>query len=141
MSLKISILKIYHDHAEVIRYLIAGGYNTVFGFLAFAGLYLLLEPQLHYLVIAAIAQILAITNAFLVYRYFVFKSEGNLIHEYLKIYVVYGVTFVLSIVMLALLVELLGMHPIVAQFFIIVVTVIVSYFGNSRFTFNSKSND
>lgn len=141
MSLKVSLFKIYHDHAEVIRYLVAGGYNTVFGFLVFAGLYFLLETQLHYIVIAMIAQVLAITNAFLVYRYLVFRSDGNILHEYLKIYVVYGVTFVLSIVMLALLVELLGLHPVLAQFFVILVTVVVSYLGNSRFTFSSKSSD
>ena len=52
MTLKATILKLYHN--EVIRYLVAGGYNTVFGFLAFAGLYLLLEDFLHYLIIAVI---------------------------------------------------------------------------------------
>ena len=133
MTLKANIQKLYHN--EVVRYLVAGGYNTAFGFLAFAGLYLLLEDVLHYLGVAVISHVIAITNSFFVYRYFVFKSTGNILHEYLKIYVVYGVSFLLSIAMLALLVEFLDMHPIAAQFFVILVTVAVSYLGHSRFTF------
>ena len=128
-------------HWTVIKYLLAGGYNTAFGFAVFSGLYLLLENQVHYLMIAIISQIIAITNSFLVYRYFVFKSTGNIIHEYLRIYVVYGISFVLGLLLLALLVELAGLHPILANLFVIVTTVIISYLGNSRFTFNQKSDN
>ena len=129
------------EHRQVVTYLIAGGYNTLFGFLAFAGLYYLLEAQLHYLLIACISHVIAITNSFLVYRYLVFKSSGNIFIEYLKIYVVYGLSFALSIGMLALLVEVMHLHPVVAQFFVIGTTVIISYFGHSRFTFSSKQED
>lgn len=136
-----TLTELVSRHWVVIRYLIAGGYNTVFGFAVFSGLYLLLEHQVHYLFIAVVAQVIGITNSFLVYRYLVFKSRGNIIYEYLRIYVVYGVSFVLGILLLALLVEIAGLHPILAQFFIIIVTVIVSYFGHSRFTFNQKSGE
>ena len=122
-------------HWVVIRYVIAGGYNTIFGFAVFSGLFLLFEHQLHYIFIAILTQVIAITNAFLVYRYLIFKSSGNIIHEYLKTYLVYAVSGVLSILLLALLVELAGLHPILGQFLVIVATVIVSYFGHSRFTF------
>ena len=125
----------------MIKYLLAGGYNTIFGFAVFSGLYLLLENQVHYLIIAIISQIIAITNSFLIYRYFVFKSTGNIIYEYLRIYVVYGISFVLGLLMLALLVELAGLHPILANLLIIVTTVVISYLGNSRFTFNQKPDN
>lgn len=140
-SLKSIVESLFLEHRQVTTYLIAGGYNTVFGFLVFAGLYLLLEDQLHYLIIAGISWIIAITNSFLVYRYLVFKSTGNILIEYLKIYVVYGLSVVLNIVLLTLLVELLHLHPIIAQFFLIGATVIISYFGHSRFTFASKQDD
>ena len=124
-------------HQVLVRYLLAGGYNTIFGFAVFTGLYYLASGSIHYLVIAVIAQIIVITNSWIVYRLFVFKSKGAIVREYLKIYIVYGVSFLLSIALLALLVELLGMHPVLAQFFVILVTVIVSYLGNSRFTFRT----
>ena len=99
----------------VIKYLLAGGYNTIFGLAVFSGLYLLLENQVHYLIIATVSQIIAITNSFLIYRYLVFKSTGNIVNEYLRIYVVYGISFALGLVLLALLVELAGLHPILAN--------------------------
>jgi len=139
MTLKLIIERLYHN--EIFRYLLAGGYNTIFGFLAFSGLYLLFAESLHYLLIATFSHVLAVTNAFLVYRYLVFKSTGNIWHEYLKVYVVYGVSFGLSLILLAMLVEILHLHPIMAQFFVILFTVIISYVGHSRFTFRSGSED
>ena len=125
-------------HWTLIRYLIAGGYNTVFGFAVFTGLFILLESDLHYLGIAIITQIISITNSYIVYRVFVFKSRGKIINEYFRIYIVYGISFILGIALLTLLVELAGLHPILAQFFVIIITVIVSYIGNRRFTFNQR---
>ena len=125
-------------HWTLIRYLIAGGYNTVFGFAVFTGLFFLLESDLHYLGIAIITQIISITNSYIVYRVFVFKSRGRIINEYFRIYIVYGISFILGIVLLTLLVEFAGLHPVLAQFFVIIITVIVSYIGNRRFTFNQR---
>ena len=127
-------------HEQLIRFLIAGGWNTVFGLSAFAGLYLLLEDTVHYLVVAVAANILAITNAFFVYRYLVFFSTGSLWKEYIKMYAVYAVSFAINLVVLAILVEVIDLHPIAAQFAIVLVTVIVSYFGHSRFTFAGSSD-
>ena len=128
--------KVIARHWTLIKYLIAGGYNTVFGFAVFTGLYFLLKSELHYLGIAIIAQVINITNSYAVYRFFVFKSRGRIIEEYFRIYIVYGISFILGIALLTLLVELAGLHPVLAQFFVIITTVIVSYIGNSRFTFN-----
>lgn len=125
-------------HWTLIRYLIAGGYNTVFGFAVFTGLFFLLESDLHYLGIAIITQIISITNSYIVYRVFVFKSRGRIINEYFRIYIVYGISFILGIALLTLLVEFAGLHPVLAQFFVIIITVIVSYIGNRRFTFNQR---
>ena len=138
---KVNISDLFSRHSTVIKYLLAGGYNTLFGFVLFSGLYLLLESQVHYILIAIASQVIAITNSFLVYRFFVFKSTGNIIHEYFRIYVVYGISFVLGLLLLALLVELAGLHPILANLVVITTTVIVSYIGNSRFTFKQKPNN
>jgi putative flippase GtrA len=130
------------QHKQIIIYLIAGGYNTVFGFLFFAGLYFLLQDKLHYLPIAVISTFVSITNSFLVYRYLVFKSTSSIVREYVRIYAVYGASFILSLMLLALLVELLHMHPIAGQLIVTIASAVFSYFGNSRFTFKeSFDND
>ncbi len=123
------------QHWQVIKYLAVGGINTVVGLGVFAGLYLWLGETLHYLVIAVVANIIAISNAFLLYRYVVFESRGNFVAEYFRTYLVYGVSALLGLLLLGLQVEVLGLHPILAQVVVIVVTVLFSYFGHSRFTF------
>ena len=135
-TLLISAHRFWKRHEQVIRFLIAGGYNTVFGLSAFAGLYLLFSDTVHYLVIAIVANVLAITSAFFVYRYLVFKSSGPIVREYFKMYAVYAVSFSINLVLLAALVEVIALHPIAAQFVVVFVTVIISYFGHSRFTFH-----
>ncbi len=118
-----------------------GGYNTLFGFAAFALLYLLLEAQLHYVAIALIANVLAITNAYLSYRYLVFHSTGPFLTEYLKSYIVYGGSAVIGIVLLIACVEVLGLHPILGQALTTTVTVVFSYFGHRNFTFKTRSSE
>jgi putative flippase GtrA len=126
-------------HMKLIRYLLAGGYNTLFGFAVFAGLYLLLLDRLNYLLIACISQVIAITNAFVIYKFWVFKSQGNILTEYYKTYLVYGVSFVLGLVGLGLLVEVLHIHPILAQAIITILTVCISYLGHSHYAFAQKN--
>lgn len=138
-TLTASAYRFWQRHERKIRFLIAGGFNTVFGLTTFTGLYLLFSDTIHYLAIAVIANLLAITCAFFIYRYLVFKSNGPIIKEYFKMYAVYAVSFSINIVLLAALVETINLHPIAGQVIVVFVTVIFSYFGHSRFTFSTPS--
>ena len=73
-----------------LRYLLAGGWNTVFGYATSVGLYALLADMLHITLIAGIASIVSITMSFLTYKIFVFKTSGNWLIEYGRSYLVYG---------------------------------------------------
>ncbi len=119
----------------ILKFLLAGAYNTAFSLVVFAGLYFLLAEHVHYTLIALVTHVISISNAFVVHRYIVFRSTGPILHEYLRSYVVYGVSFLLSFGTLIALVELFDIHPVLAQALTIVTTVIASYVGNSRFTF------
>ena len=122
---------------QSLRYLLAGGWNTVFGYGIGVGLYTILSSQLHVAVIAAIANILAITMSFLTYKLFVFKTTGNWLSEYGRSYLVYGSMALLSIVLLWAMVDYLGMDIWYAQALVILLTVGVSYLGHKFFTFRS----
>lgn len=123
---------------QSLRYLVAGGWNTVFGYGVGVGLYTILSSQLHVAVIAAIANILAITMSFLTYKLFVFKTAGNWLSEYGRSYLVYGSMALLSIVLLWALVDYSGMDIWYAQALVILLTVGVSYLGHKFFTFRSN---
>ena len=82
-----------------------------------------------------VSNILSITNAYIGYKIFVFKTKGNYLKEYLRFYAVYGVSILLNIVLLFLAVELLKANPVVAQAVVIWLTVIISYLGHKHFSF------
>jgi putative flippase GtrA len=130
-------MDLIRKHGEKIRFLIAGGWNTLFGYLIFALLFYLLSAKVHYMALLAVSYIFSITNAYLSYKYFVFKTKGNVMQEYFRFYVIYGIAFLANLVLLPAFVELLHVHPLISQALIIVLTVIISYFGHKNFSFGA----
>jgi len=120
---------------QEVRYVLAGGWNTAFGYGVYAGAYWLLRPRVHYMVIAVASNILAITMAYATHKLFVFRTRGNVVREYLRFYGVYGLTAVLGLVALPFCVEVLGISPYVAPLLFLVVSVVVSYLGHKHFSF------
>jgi len=127
--------RIYRRYKEKVDYLLVGGWNTVFGYLVFLALYYLLAGKVHYLILLVISNILSITNAYVGYKIFVFKTQGDYLREYLRFYVVYGAALALNFVLLPLCVELLRLSPPVAQGGLTFVNVLFSYAGHKNFSF------
>ena len=121
-----------------IRYLLAGGWNTLFGYSTGVVLYYAFSRYLHITVIALLANILAITMAYLTYKLFVFQTQGNWLSEYFRSYLVYGGMALLGIGFLWVMVDGLNIPFWLAQGLVVVATVIISYFSHSRFTFKSS---
>jgi len=133
------IRHLYHRHKEKINYLLVGGWNTVFGYFTFVLLYFLFSQIIHYLFLLVIASILSITNAYIGYKTFVFKTKGNYVREYLRFYLVYGGVMLLNFVTLPIIVKLSHLSPPVAQGGFICITVVFSYFGHKHFSFKHWS--
>jgi len=115
--------------------LLIGGLNTLVGYLLGIGLYYLLSSQLHILLIAAAANVLAISFSFCTYKLLVFRTRSNWLAEYRRSYVVYGGMALLSTVLLWALVDGLQQPIWLAQALAVGLTVFVSYLGHSRYTF------
>jgi putative flippase GtrA len=82
---------------QFLRYLCVGVFNTVFGYLTYAIAFTLLSAvvpaRLLYLAAPAGAILstpLNITVAFFGYKFFVFRTRGNYLKEWLKCFAVYG---------------------------------------------------
>lgn len=122
-----------------LRYLLVGGLNSLVGYGLGVGLYLLLSPALHILLIGLVANLLAISFSFTTQKLLVFRTKGRWLSEYLRSYLVYGGMGVMGTVLLWALVD--GIHlPIwIAQGVAIGLTVVLSYVGHARFTFRSAS--
>lgn len=124
-------------HKSKIAYLIVGGWNTLFGYGVFAFLYFLLSSKVHSAVILVISYVLSITNAFIGYKLFVFKTKGNLVREYLKFYVVYAGAFISNIIMLPVFMNVLRMNAYVSQAIVVMLTVMSSYVFHKKYTFSN----
>lgn len=120
---------------EVLAYLAAGGWNTLFGIGLYALAYRLFGEKVHYLLLAVPVNIAAITNAFCCYKLFVFRTEGNWLREYLRCYLVYGGGSLAGMGLLWLFTELFGMSPAYANILGTAVVVTASYFGHKYFSF------
>jgi len=130
--------KFLTQHEQKIRYLIIGGWNTLFGYGVFAGLYFWLSGSIHYLVILSLSYIISITNTYIGYKLFVFRTKGNILREYFRFYLVYGVSFLVNLTSLPFLLEILHLNMYVAQALITIITVIGSYVLHKNFSFKGK---
>lgn len=128
-------------HKSKIAYLIVGGWNTLFGYGAFAFMYFLLSSRVHSTLILTISYVLSITNAFIGYKLFVFKTKGNILREYIRFYVVYGGAFLVNLALLPLFMNVMMLSAYLSQALITMLTVVGSYIFHNRFTFRFQNNE
>lgn len=128
------MIHLWHRH-EKLRFLVVGAYNTAFGYLAFAGSYLLLRHRLHYLAILVLAHVLAVTNAFIGHKYLTFKVRGHLLADFLRFNLAYLGTLALGLVGLPFLVEICRWHPLLSQAALSVVSMVSSFILHKRVSF------
>jgi len=143
-DLRLLVCRIMHMHLSKLQahplwqpviYLLVGGWNTVFGMGVYAALYYGLGTRVHYLVLLIPSNILAITNAYVCYKLFVFKTRGHVLREYFRCYVVYGGMMVLGAALLFALVKGLKLSPVVANCVCIAATTVVSYLAHRTYSF------
>ena len=120
------------------RYLIGGAWNTTFGYGVSLILYRLLAEHLSAAEISLIASVIAISMAFLTYKLFVFRTRGNWVREYLRSYLIYGVSAIIGIISMSVLVDYMRMKFWLAQALIMVGIVVFSYFANRYYAFGPR---
>jgi putative flippase GtrA len=129
---------------QFLRYILVGGFNTLFGY----GFFALLNwsfsglGSYSYMYAAGLANLIAITIAFLGYKWFVFRTRGNYLKEWLRCLGVYGSSMLISLVGLPVLVPILRAHlrhtgraSYLAAAILAVVTVLFSFFGHKNISF------
>ncbi|MDP2795495.1 MAG: GtrA family protein [Sulfurisoma sp.] len=121
--------------SEKARFLLIGAYNTAFGYGVFALLYVWIHQSMHYLVIAAISHLLSVTHSFLAHRYIVFRDRGRIIPAFLRFNAATAATLAFGLLAMTLLVEVVGIAPLISQAIVIALSTVGSYLLHRRFTF------
>ena len=132
---------------QFVRFIVVGGFNTVFGY----GLFALLTwffrglGSYNYMYAAVLANVIAISVAFLGYKWFVFRTRGNYLIEWIRCFGVYGSSALIGLAGLPILVPILRhvLHrpekaPYIAGALLMIVTVLFSFFGHKNFSFKQK---
>lgn len=111
--------------AEGVRYVIAGGMTTLVNYVIYLGLE---AASVHYLAANTLAWCGAVVFAFFANRQMVFHGRGLLAKEFLQFASARILTLGLENLLLAALVQWMGMPAFFAKLFVSVVTVVLNYF-------------
>ena len=123
-------------HSDTIRYLLAGIWNTLFGYGVGVLLLITMRPIINIIYIIIVSNIISISMAFIVYKIYVFRTHGNWISEYLKCYLVYGGSALISSTLLFFLITKIDCSIWVAQGIVTAIVITLSFLMHKRYTFN-----
>lgn len=123
-----------------VRFLAVGGVNTVLGYAIYAALaqWVFVDVPFGYLIALVISYAISISVAFVLYRRFVFVVRGNVLVDFIRFLGVYAVSILANAAALPVLVEVLGLHPLLAQAIVLIVTTLISFVGHKYFSFRRK---
>lgn len=121
-------------NGQKFRFLLVGIANTVFGYLLFAGILLVVGENV-YVLTGIISHFLTTTLSFGLNRTYVFRSEGRIMVDYLKFQVIYTLILFLNLSLLIAFVEFLQWPVLVAQAACLSLVAVSSYLGHKYFSF------
>jgi putative flippase GtrA len=130
------------------RYLLVGIWNTAFAYGTFALFTALLDkvvPQ-SYMLASVLSSFINITVSFFGYKWFVFKTKGNYLREWIRCVGVYGTNILFGLAILPVLVYAIRHYshfqrqaPYLAGAVLTGFTVLVSFFGHKHFSFKQPA--
>jgi putative flippase GtrA len=125
--------------------MVVGSCNAVFGYSTYAGLTALFTPHIPYPYMAAsvIAFFTNITFSFLNYKWFIFKTKGHYIEEWMRCVTVYSSTMVTGTLILPFVVFAVrhltpagASAPYIAGALMMVANFLAGFLGHRNFSFS-----
>jgi putative flippase GtrA len=123
---------------QQFRFLLAGAFNTGAGYILFSGMFLLFGRWIHYLLIALVAHMLSVVNAFIVHRKLVFRSTEKWQHSFVRFNLSQIVSLGLGMAALYVLVEFAKWGPLRAQALVTIFSVMLNYLLHRFFSFRKR---
>src|SRR5947207_10307926 len=93
-------VRFYFARREQLLYLVVGAWNTFFGYAVWALMQYVLGDYLNYLVILLLSWPIAVLNAYIGYRYIVFRSRGSVLRELPRFSLVYVAAVLVNLALL-----------------------------------------
>ena len=139
--------KIWFRLPQKLRFLLVGGFNTVFAYFVLNGLNLffgaILGDILSKIVVANLAlviqYILTINVSFMTMRYYVFQSHGNWHKEWLKAWSVYIFLYLINAPILTFMMVVLGWSTWLAQGVYLIFSTIITFLLHKYYSFRKRT--
>ena len=143
IKLYLWVEKIWFRFPQKLRFLLVGGFNTVFAYLVLNGLNFLFgvifEGILSKIAVANLAlviqYILTINVSFITMRYYVFQSHGNWKVEWLKAWSVYIFLYLINAPILTFMMIILGWSTWLAQGIYLIFSTIITFLLHKYYSF------
>lgn len=118
---------------QFIKFGIVGVSNTL---LSLAIYYILVFINVNYLIANIIAFIISVLNAYYWNNKYVFKSNNNsTFKKLIKVYLSYGITFVLGTVLLYVMVDYMHISKYIAPIINLIITIPLNFLLNKLWAF------
>lgn len=141
---------IWFELPQKLRFLLVGGFNTVFAYSILALIYWLFasinansERGFSQVIVANAAlfvqYVISINVSFLTMRYYVFHSRENWKREFIKAWSVYLFLYLINSPILSFLMLFVGLQPLVAQAVYLVFSTIVTFLLHKYYSFRQVS--
>lgn len=122
---------------QKVRFVLVGGFNTVLGYVTFSALTLRVfhDVRFGYLLSLVVSYAIGISVAFVLYRRLVFVVQGQVVRDFARFVSVYALSIGINAAVLPILVEVVGVPPVVGQGAVVLVTTLLSFVGHRSFSF------
>ena len=124
---------IWFSLPQKIRFLLVGGFNTVFTYIFFALLVLVLGVS--YKIAIVVCYIISTNVSIFTQRYYVFKSFGNFKQEYIKAWEVYAIALLFNYTFMYIAVDILNANELISQALFTIIVIIITYIMHKYYTF------
>lgn len=140
--MKKQIIQLYHKLFEFwmrfpqkLRFLLVGGYNTVFSYALYAlFIYIGITAQLALF----LSFLLSSINSYITQKFYVFNTKGNYLSEYVKCLFTWFGSYLINAILLETLMRLMHLNPYLAEFIALVLITVYSYIALKYFAFKGK---
>ena len=123
------------DTRLLLRYILVGSWNMIFGITVFAVTYLVIGSDKSYILVAAIAHPIGVAQSHFTQRKIVWKSESKYLPELLKFGIVQTQGFVSTLLLMMFFIEILELSVIISQIIGTIIITIVTFILMKYWTF------
>ena len=139
--------KIWFRLPQKLRFLLVGGFNTVFAYLVLNLLNILFglllkdtfSPEVIVNFALIVQYILTVNVSFITMRYYVFQSHGNWYREWLKAWSVYILIYLINAPCLTLMMLLFGWSAWLSQAVYLIFSTIITFFLHKYYSFRPRN--